>query len=228
MDFNTGSGPGGAGSPGGSSGGVGGGPPRGAMASGGEFDYRDPVQSYVRTVVSVVTRTTSFFAGIRRQGDFVNPLVFGAISALISAVLGGIVGIFIALATGDQGIGGAVGSLIVSIIFTPIFAVIGFFIFAGILHLLVMLLIKPNSGFEATFRVVAYSSVTQLVSWIPILGILLSLYGIYLGIVGVREVHATTTGRAALVVLIPAAVVILLFLLLAALIGAALFFGTQQ
>jgi hypothetical protein len=59
-------------------------------------------------------------------------------------------------------------------------------------------------------RVLAYSAVTSLVSWVPFIGGILSLYGIYLGIVGIREVHNTTTGKAAVVVLITA--VILLFL----------------
>ena len=49
-----------------------------------------------------------------------------------------------------------------------------------------------------------------------------SLYGIYLAIVGVREVHATTTGKAALVVLIPAAVVLLLALLIVGAVMASL------
>ncbi|MFL5992143.1 MAG: YIP1 family protein, partial [Rubrobacteraceae bacterium] len=100
---------------------------------------------------------------------------------------------------------------------------------AGILHLLVMLIVgSRNSGFEATFRVVAYAAVTSLVSWIPFIGAILSLYGIYLGIVGIREVHNTTTGKAALVVLIPAAVLLLILLLLVAVIGAVIFGAMNQ
>ena len=68
---------------------------------------------------------------------------------------------------------------------------------------------------------------TLLVSWIPIIGWIASLYGIYLAIVGIREVHNTTTGKAALVVLIPAAVLILLALILIA-IGAALFLSLPR
>ena len=124
--------------------------------------------------------------------------------------------------------------MIGTIIFTPIGVVIGLFIGAGIIHLLVMLLVRPNSGFEATFRVGAYASVTQLVSWlsvIPILGILVglvvALYGLFLCIVGIREVHSTTTGRAALVVLVPIAVIFLLVLLLGVTL-VALFFGSRQ
>ena len=85
-----------------------------------------------------------------------------------------------------------------------------------------------NAGFAGTFRVSAYSSVTSLVSWIPVIGWIASLYGIYLAIVGVREIHNTSTGKAAIVVLIPAVVVFLLVLVIVALVGAALFFGAQQ
>jgi hypothetical protein len=102
------------------------------------------------------------------------------------------------------------------------------FIGAGILHLLVMLILgSRNAGFEATFRVVTYSAVTSLVSWVPFIGGILSLYGVYLSIVGICEIN-NTTGKATFIVLIPAAIIILLVLALIALMGAVLFFGTQQ
>ena len=78
-----------------------------------------------------------------------------------------------------------------------------------------------NSGYEATFRVVSYVSVTSLVNWIPVIGGLLALYGLYLAVVGIREVHATTTGRAALVVLLPIGVIVLLVLIVAVVAGVA-------
>jgi hypothetical protein len=224
VDFNTESGS--SGGSGGSSGGPGGTRPRvSGGASNVEFDYSDPVQSFINAVRSVVTAPADFFRGIRRQGDFVNPLIFAIICYEISAILGGLLSL-VGVSMGDtQGF----GSFLIGLILAPIGAAIGLFIGAGILHLLVMLFVgSRNSGFEGTFRVGAYSSVTSLVSWIPFIGWIASLYGIYLAIVGIREVHNTTTGRAALVVLIPAVVVFLLVVLIIAAIGAALFFGTQQ
>jgi hypothetical protein len=222
VDFNTGSG--GSAEPGGSSGGSGGAPPRvSGGASGGEFNYQDPVQSFINTVRNVVTAPVAFFRGIPRQGNLLNPVIFAIICYEVSAILGGLlslVGVY-----GNEGF----GSFLVSIILAPIFAVIGLFIGAGILHLLVMLIIgSGNAGFEGTLRVGSYSAVTSLVSWIPIIGWIASLYGIYLAIVGMREVHTTTTGKAALVVLIPAAIVILLALIIITLVGAAIFMSTQQ
>jgi hypothetical protein len=222
VDFNTGSG--GSTGAGGSSQGPGGPPPRvSGGASGAEFNLQDPVQSFINTVRNVVTQPVAFFRSIPRQGNLLNPVVFALICYEVAAILGGLlslVGVY-----GNEGF----GSFLVSIILAPIFAAIGLFIGAGILHLLVMLIIgSGNSGFEATLRVSAYSAVTSLVSWIPIIGWIASLYGIYLAIVGMREVHSTTTGKAALVVLIPAAIVLLLVLVIIALVGAAIFMSTQQ
>jgi hypothetical protein len=220
MDFNTGTG--GTEGPGGSSSGPSSPPPRtSGVAAGGEFNYTDPVQSFVSTVRRVVLQPVDFYRGVLRRGDFLNPLIFAIICYEVYSILSGI----LALAgIGQQTFAG----FIVSLILAPIFAAIGLFIAAGILHLLVMLIVgSGNSGYEATFRVGAYAAVTSLVSWIPIIGWIASLYGIYLAIVGVREVHTTTTGKAALVVLIPAAVVILIVLLLVA-IGAALFFSLPR
>ena len=219
MDFNTGTG--GTGSSGGSSAGPGGSPRGAQSAAAAEFRYTDPVPTFISTVRSVVTAPVDFFRGILRQGDLVNPLIFGLICYEIYTILGGLLRLV--------GIGADMGfgSFIVSLVLAPIFAAIGLFIGAGILHLLVRLIVgSRNAGFEGTFRVSAYSSVTLLVSWIPIIGWIASLYGIYLGIVGIREVHNTTTGKAALVVLIPAAVLILLALILVA-IGAALFLSLR-
>ena len=232
MDFNTGSG---SGRPedrplfGEEPGGPAGGPARGPVGSPeGEFNLQDPVNSFIGTVRAIVLNPVGFFSGIARQGDFVNPLIFAVICAVISGILGGIIGFFFSLALG-QGFGGAFAGLIINIIRTPIVTVIALFIGAAIWYLLTMLLVRPsNAGFEATFRVASYIQVYQLISWIPFIGWIVGpIYGIVLAIFGIREVHATTTGKAALVVLIPVVVVLLLLLILGAAL-VALFVGANN
>ena len=224
VDFNTGSG-GGTGA-GGSSGGTGGPPPRvSGGVTGGDFDYRQLVPSFIQTAREVLLNPVSFYGSIRRQGDFLNPLLFAIICAVISGLLGGILRLLINLVTGE-GVGDAFAGLFGTIIITPIATAIGLFIGAAIYHLLVLLIIRPShQGYEATLRVIAYASVLQLVSWlaaIPILGLLViiatAVYNVVLSVIGIREVHSTTTGRAAAVVLIP----VVIFILLALLIGAAI------
>src|SRR5918998_2566915 len=191
-----------------------------------EFTYTDPVQSFVGTVGDLITRPVGFFRDMTRRGDFVNPLIFALACAVISAAIGGLLGVLYAtVGMGDTGVGGAIGALVASMFFTPIISALALFVGAGILHLLVALIVKPaNAGFEATFRVVSYSNVAQLVGWVPVLGPLVAaVASIVLSVIGVREVHETTNGKAALVVLIPAAMGLLIALLLIALVGAVLF-----
>ncbi|HZB83124.1 MAG TPA: YIP1 family protein [Rubrobacteraceae bacterium] len=173
----------------------------------GDYNLSDPIHSFIDTVRRVVLQTVSFFASLPQSRNLVNPLVFALICIEIYTILGGLLGLV------RVGTNRGLGSFIASIIAAPIGGAIGLFILAAILHLLVRLVVGAgNSGFEATFRVAAYAAVVNLVSWIPLVGWLLGLYGIYLSVVGIKEVHGTTTGKAALVVLIPAGVILLLVL----------------
>jgi hypothetical protein len=195
-----------------------------------EFTYTDPVQSFVGTVRELVTNPVGFFRGIARRGDYVNPLVFALACTVISTIIGGLLGILYAtVGIGDTGVGEAIGGFVASMFFMPIIFAIALFVGAGILHLLVALIIKPaDTGFESTFRVVSYANVTELVSWVPVLGPLVAaVASVVLAIIGVREVHETTTGKAALVVLIPAAVALLVALFLVVVVGTVLFFTLQ-
>ena len=194
--------------------------------AGGDYDLSNLVGSFIDVVRRVVARPAEFFSGIPRRGNYWPPLVFALICAEVSTILGGI----IRLAWQPENVGGVrfqgvaygFGSFVADVILTPIGAAIGLFVFAAIAHLLVMLFVGgANSGYAATFRVVCYVSVTSLVNWIPLIGGLLALYGLYLAVVGIREMHATTTGRAALVVLLPIALIFLLVLLVVAVAGIA-------
>jgi hypothetical protein len=221
VDFNTGSG-GGSGE-GGSSGGAGVPPPPRASggATGGEFDYRELVPSFIRTVREVILNPVNFYRGVPREGNFLSPVLFAVICSLISAVIGGILGFILRVVMGN-GVGGSFGRLISTIIGAPIGTLIGLFIGAAIYHLLVLLVVRPrHEGYEATFKALAYASAVNVFSWlafIPILGILviiaISVYNVVLTVIGIREMHATTTGRAVAVVLIPVVVFGLLALLL--------------
>ena len=199
--------------------------------SGADYDLSNPVESFADVVRRVVLQPAQFFAGLPRRGSLLNPLVFALICTEIAAILGGILslaGAGGAFVTGygfeapkNQGVGEFIGS----VVFAPIGGAIGVFVVAGIAHLLVRLVVgATNAGFGATFRVSAYTSVTSLVSWIPFVGGILALYGIYLAVVGIREMHGTTTGKALVVVLLPVIAIVVLALL-GLLVAGAIFFS---
>jgi hypothetical protein len=184
-------------------------------SSGGDYDLSNPVGSFADVVRRVVLQPRDFFAGLPRQGSLVAPLVFALVCIEISVLLVGLLtfldvpgGATSLVGTrGDQGFLAFLGGLVIA----PIAGAVGVFLTALVTHLLVALVVgSGHAGFGATFRVVAYSSVTSLAGWVPFIGWIFSLYRLYLATVGIREMHATTTGKALLVVLLPAILVLLL------------------
>ncbi len=176
----------------------------------------------MEVVRRVALQPAAFFAGLPRQGSLLSPLVFALICIEISVILvglltfidvpGGITSLF--GARGNQGFLAFVGGLVLA----PIAGAVGVFLTALVTHLLVALVVgSGHAGFGATFRIIAYSSVTSLVGWVPFIGWIASLYRLYLATVGIREMHRTTTGKALVVVLLPA---ILILVLVVVLVGA--------
>ncbi len=196
-----------------------------------DFSLRDPIDSFIETCRRLVTGPVPFFAGLPTNGGYRNPLAFGTICVLIATIVGTVLGfglqaLFLLPLLG-QGSGGdfpfaaattaivLLGIFVAVVVLTPLFAAIGLFLGAGIYHLFVMLLVRPNMGYEATFRATAYSSIAQFASAIPFVGIFGAFLYLFLVGVGIREMHHTTTGRAAAVVLLP---ILLILLLMCALV----------
>lgn len=197
---------------------------RPARSPGGEFNFRNPVGTFVSAARGVVLSPARFFRDLPRWGDFVSPLVFAAICLLltemITALLAVVVNPLLGTANPEQTLGGSLLILLLS----PFIAVVGVLILTAILHLLTVLVIKPGrTDFEATLRAASYASVALLVTAplnvIPYAGPLLALalglvYYAVLSFLGLRELHATTARKAAIVVLIPFGLAALLVLLL--------------
>jgi hypothetical protein len=123
------------------------------------------------------------------------------------------------------GLGGF--GLVLHVILLPVFIVIGLFIAAAILHfccLIVGALTGSQSGFEGSFRAMAYSQVSSLAAIIPVAGPFVAVvWWIVLTVMGVQRLHRTTQGKAVAAVLIPIVVCCAGLALLGALVGAAIF-----
>jgi hypothetical protein len=92
----------------------------------------------------------------------------------------------------------------VAFILSPVLIFIHVFIGAGIIHLCLMLVGGNRLGFEATFRVIAYSLGTAVLLLIPFCGSIIFLFwGLVVVIIGVQKIHAIEAWRAVLAALIP-------------------------
>jgi hypothetical protein len=121
--------------------------------------------------------------------------------------------------------GAGAGRAACSILFAPVGAVIGLFLAALVVHVCLLIVggvASSASGFEGTFRVLAYSSVASLANVVPFVGGLIAFFwGFALVVLGFVRIHKTTTGRAVAALLIP---LVLIAALVALAIMALLFF----
>jgi hypothetical protein len=131
-----------------------------------------------------------------KTGGYADPLKFVLICLIPNAVFMGLLyGGILSMVLGPVGaIGLILGPLIIMVT-----GVIAVFIISILVHIGVIIFAGQNKGdFEATFRIVSYVEAIAVVSWIPFIGSLLALYGIYLAIVGIMKVHKTSAIRAIL------------------------------
>lgn len=146
-------------------------------------EARPIAETFPETWRQVVTEPKAFFARMPHTGGLGEPSTFLVICAAVSA-LGHLLlawGLYAAVA-----------------IF--IGQVVGAFVAAAVFTLIAQHLFEGRAGFEATFRVVAYAAAPLVLFWVPILGMIAWLYGAYLIVRGLEEVHGLDATRAVLTV----------------------------
>jgi hypothetical protein len=95
-------------------------------------------------------------------------------------------------------------------------SVVILFIAAAWLHLWVYLL-GGRKGYLETLKAIAYADTPSLLlGWIPVIGIIGAIWSFILSIIGIRELHEMTTGRAAIAVILAVVIVFIIIILVAA------------
>jgi hypothetical protein len=90
------------------------------------------------------------------------------------------------------------------LLLAPIGIAIRIFVYTAVVHLALMLVGGERNGFAATLRVVCYSNTTQLAQAIPFAGgLIATLWGLVLCVVGLTRAHEATPGKAVLAILLP-------------------------
>jgi len=112
----------------------------------------------------------------------------------------------------------------------PFQQAVAIFLGSAIIHLCLMIVGGNNNGYKTTFRAVSYSYSGYLFGIIPFIGLLIgNTYTFILTIIGVREGHGISTGKAILAVLLPAIVIfgliLIAILLVMTFVGSMGFFG---
>lgn len=170
------------------------------------------VPSFIQTTKAVMTNPSGFFERLDKTVTTYDCLFFPMITQTlvnISAWLFGLVfvGSMAAIGGGGRGnplaamgLGGVVGFL--QVIFAPIGAVIGVFIWAGLTHLFLVVTKKVGAPFHQTMRGYCYGNGPAIVGLIPFIGpIVGGIWCIVAYIFMVMKTHRVSGGHASAAVL---------------------------
>ena len=152
------------------------------------------MDNYVDTLKKVLTDPEGFYSEMPKEGGYQEPLTFAAINFAILGLLSGIVAVLLK--------GAGAGSIVSTLVGAVIGGIVGLFI-VGIILFIFFKIFGGSGGYEGTVRILSYSSAAQVFAWIPVIGWIIGLYGIWLNIVGGKHVHNLTTVKSAIAVLLP-------------------------
>jgi hypothetical protein len=193
------------------------------------------IAAFFRTTRDVLFSPTQFFGKYASGEGYLSPLIYGVITGLIGM---GITifwaWLFIAKVLPiDRFLPFQPSTIILGILLPlPFQMALSILIGSCVTHLCLMIVGGNKNGFHTTFRVMAYSFSANIFGIIPFIGAPIGgIYFLILTILGIREGHEISTGRALLAVFLPTivgvGVAILLAILLPLIFGPLRIMGGQ-
>lgn len=142
------------------------------------------------------------------------------LTVIVDLVLGSAILSAISQAMGQVGMGElflaeTLGMAVAAIILV-IITLIMVFVIGGWLHLFVYLL-GGRKGYTETVKALLFGSTPyMLIGWIPVIGVLIGgIWSLILSILGIRELHQVSTGKAAGAVILAAIILMVIVVLIA-------------
>ena len=171
------------------------------------------------TFKGVLFSPGNLFSTMTHKGGIGEPLAFG----LLLGSLGIMFGVFWQfLMMGDRlvsswpNVMGQFGPgliFFILMVLTPLYVLISLFVISGILHLCLLIVGAGRNGFEATFRIIAFSQSVNLLGLVPFVGGVIGwCWQIIVQVIGLREMHETTYLRTIFAMLLPVVLFVILFI----------------
>jgi len=186
------------------------------------------IKAFYRTTRDSLFSPSQFFKKISFGEGYWSPLIYG----LIAGIIGNGCAIFwvwllIAQFIPWDKLPFQYGLSILQVIVPlPFQQALAMFVGSAIIHLCLMIVKGNNHGYKTTFRAISYSYSGYLFGIIPFVGLIIGgIYTFILTIIGVREGHGISTGKAVLAVLLP--VIVISGLIFIAILVAMMFVGSM-
>ncbi|MFT5525279.1 MAG: hypothetical protein ACI9G1_000786 [Pirellulaceae bacterium] len=185
---------------------------------------RKSFTSFYRTTMQLIFKPVLFFERMEPEGKMGSAMIYAVCGSLIGGLFMALIQAAFKIATYDMGgtneeilgehselimFGITLTQILVQTAFTVMGCTLGLimslFMSACVYHVVLWMLKGNNRSFEATFRVVSYvTGATSVMLVVPCLGQLVqSFMGPIYTVVGLKNAHETTAGKAVGAVLIP-------------------------
>ena len=178
----------------------------------------------IQLYIDAFLKPAETFAAEGKNSDLGKAAINYAIAGLLMAVVSLPFSVALNALVGKtlEGIISGVISIFIYPIILPIFAAIG----VGISFVLAKLLGGKGSFTSLYYLISTFYPAVGLLSGIPIVSFLVSLYSLYLQFLAIKESQSLSTSRAALVVLIPLIIIAMIVVVALILFIGVLGFGT--
>jgi len=167
-----------------------------------------------KTLKEVLFTPTEFFKKMPVSGGLTDPLLFALIVGMVGLMVHYVWDMLLYNSMQDfitTEVKTAAGRSMVrgmrspfAALIMPFMLIFWLFVVSGMLHLFLLWVRGAKAGFEATFRVVGYGMSPFVFLVVPFCGMPISgLWAMTIAVIGLREAHEITGGKAAFAVLFP-------------------------
>jgi len=190
------------------------------------WEYRHQigrVNALFTTWLQTLFSPLRFFRSAPISGDYRSPLLYGIFWTLVGSA-GGIVWKFL-LYVYPTFINFLGGELIhvsvqlsktyvlvaIALLISPLLALIMLLVACAVYHIFVALFTGRHAGFEATLRVVCYSTGTNALYFLPVVGVMLGgIWQLILVTAGLKELHRISLPMAVIITFVPFSLLLML------------------
>ena len=163
------------------------------------FSLKSPVNTFVSTVKGVLLSPVKFFQTVSwEKVPVADSLVFALICYAFAQIMGFLLSslsIFSFLPQAMRNMATSSFGLTYFIV-AFVIAIVLFFVNAFVIYAVVKYVFKSKSSFNAVLAVLSSLASVSLLGWIPIIGLIIVLYGLVLTVIAVREMAKLSTVQA--------------------------------
>jgi hypothetical protein len=172
------------------------------------------IGAFLKTIREALFSPTRFFKKVATGEGYWTPLIYGIITGIIGRFADFFWAWLVVIPFLPPSIRNFLAisytfALMIIIFSMPLWVAFSILLWSGVTHFCLIIVRGSKKGFEGTFRAISYSYSARLFHIVPFIGSTIGfVYRIALAIIGVREAHGITTGRALIAILLPLIVVV--------------------